>query len=143
MINENKKGVRAVKHSVKPRNPVAKNAMAGIGGGAAGAHKDKKKAAKQGDVKHKKKVYDVAEEQENPSDEQRRLNKRSDESSSPSPTPKWSKGQAAKRAQNKKDLAKSQMQKKKEKQGVAEGKITSYDLKLARMLNEAKKQLKN
>lgn len=38
----------------KPRNPVAKNAMATIGGGAAGAHKNKKKAAKQGDVKHKK-----------------------------------------------------------------------------------------
>ncbi len=52
-FEENKKGVRAVKHTVKPRNPVAKNAMAGIGGGAAGAHKDKKKAQKQGDVKHK------------------------------------------------------------------------------------------
>jgi len=36
----------------KPRNFVAKNAkMSG-----AGAHKDKKKAAKQGDVKHKNKI---------------------------------------------------------------------------------------
>lgn len=35
----------------KPRNFVAKNAI----GSGAGAHKDKKKAAKQGDVKHKKK----------------------------------------------------------------------------------------
>ncbi len=40
----------------KPRNPVAKNANAAIGGGAAGAHKDKKKAVKQGNVKHKKPV---------------------------------------------------------------------------------------
>ena len=55
MINEHKKGVRAVKYTVKPRNPVAKNASAGIGGGAAGAHKDKKKEAKQGKQKHKKK----------------------------------------------------------------------------------------
>ena len=35
----------------KPRNFVAKNAI----NTGAGAHKDKKKAAKQGDVKHKKK----------------------------------------------------------------------------------------
>lgn len=40
----------------KPRNPVAKNATAAIGGGAAGAHKDKKKAAKQGQVKHKGRI---------------------------------------------------------------------------------------
>ncbi len=46
---ENKKGVRAVKHTVKPRNFVAKNAVQS----GAGAHKDKKKAQKQGDVKHK------------------------------------------------------------------------------------------
>ncbi len=45
----------------KPRNFVAKNAMASIGGGAAGAHKDKKKAAKQGDVKHKK-IPSIAED---------------------------------------------------------------------------------
>jgi hypothetical protein len=37
---------------VKPRNFVAKNAI----NTGAGAHKDKKKAAKQGDVKHKSKV---------------------------------------------------------------------------------------
>lgn len=36
--------------SSKPRNFVAKNATKG----GAGAHKDKKKAEKQGDVKHKK-----------------------------------------------------------------------------------------
>lgn len=40
----------------KPRNFVAKNAKMG----GAGAHKDKKKAAKQGDVKHKQKVVDEA-----------------------------------------------------------------------------------
>ena len=38
----------------KPRNPVAKNAGAAIGGGAAGQHKNQKRAAKQGDVKHKR-----------------------------------------------------------------------------------------
>lgn len=48
----------------KPRNPVAKNAGAAIGGGAAGAHKDKKKAAKQGDVKHKGKALDLAEDEQ-------------------------------------------------------------------------------
>lgn len=41
----------------KPRNFVAKNAKMG----GAGAHKDKKKAVKQGDVKHKQKVVDEAE----------------------------------------------------------------------------------
>ena len=50
-VEENKKGVRAVKHTVKPRNFVAKNAVQS----GAGAHKDKKKAQKQGDVKHKAK----------------------------------------------------------------------------------------
>jgi hypothetical protein len=42
----------------KPRNFVAKNAKTG----GAGAHKDKKKAEKQGDVKHKKKelAYETA-----------------------------------------------------------------------------------
>jgi hypothetical protein len=61
MINENKKGVKAVKHTTKakgveppkPRNFVAKNAI----NTGAGAHKDKKKAVKQGDVKHKNKEY--------------------------------------------------------------------------------------
>jgi len=37
----------------KQRNPVAKNANAALGGGAAGKHKDKKKDAKQGVQKHK------------------------------------------------------------------------------------------
>ena len=43
--------------SEKPRNFVAKNAKMG----GAGAHKDKKKAVKQGDVKHKKKEIDTME----------------------------------------------------------------------------------
>ena len=47
-VEENKKGVRA---ATKPRNFVAKNAAATTSG--AGAHKDKKKAMKQGDTKHK------------------------------------------------------------------------------------------
>ncbi len=38
----------------KPRNFVAKNQKTA----GAGAHKDKKKAEKQGDVKHKNKMYD-------------------------------------------------------------------------------------
>ena len=42
----------------KPRNFVAKNAKMG----GAGAHKDKKKAEKQGDVKHKARELDMAEE---------------------------------------------------------------------------------
>jgi hypothetical protein len=37
----------------KQRNPVAKNANAALGGGAAGKHKDRKKDAKQGVQKHK------------------------------------------------------------------------------------------
>ena len=41
----------------KPRNFVAKNAVQS----GAGAHKDKKKAAKQGDVKHRQKVVDEAD----------------------------------------------------------------------------------
>jgi hypothetical protein len=54
IVHEHKKGVRAVKYNQKPqatieppkpKNPVAKNANAAIGGGAAGAHKDAKKAS--------------------------------------------------------------------------------------------------
>jgi hypothetical protein len=58
-MNENKKGVLAKKRKVasiepsKPRNFVAKNAI----NTGAGAHKDKKKAMKQGDTKHKKLDY--------------------------------------------------------------------------------------
>jgi hypothetical protein len=44
----------------KPRNFVAKNARATTSG--AGAHKDKKKAEKQGDVKHKKDLIPLSEE---------------------------------------------------------------------------------
>jgi hypothetical protein len=51
MINEHKKGVKAMKYTTKPRNFVAKNMTTS----GAGAHKDKKKAAKQGETKHKKK----------------------------------------------------------------------------------------
>jgi hypothetical protein len=48
------------KKDSKPRNFVAKNAKMG----GAGQHKDKKKAEKQGDVKHKNKQKDMAEEME-------------------------------------------------------------------------------
>jgi hypothetical protein len=50
-VEENKKGVRAVKHTTKPRNFVAKNAGATTSG--AGAHKNKKKEQEQGKTKHK------------------------------------------------------------------------------------------
>lgn len=52
-IIEHKKGRRAVKHNLKPRNPMGTAPQTG-----AGAHKDKKKAEKQGDVKHKGKEFD-------------------------------------------------------------------------------------
>jgi hypothetical protein len=62
-MNEGKKGYKVVRHAASPskpetkkRNPVAKNVSAAIGGGAAGAHKDKKKSVKQGETKHKKRV---------------------------------------------------------------------------------------
>ena len=60
-VEEHKKGVKAMKYTVKARNPVAKNAMSTIGGGGAGAHKDKKKASKQGDHKHKKQLVYLGE----------------------------------------------------------------------------------
>lgn len=50
-LNEHKKGVRAMKYTVKPRNFVAKNATTS----GAGEHKDKKKETKKGNLKHKKK----------------------------------------------------------------------------------------
>jgi hypothetical protein len=53
-LTEHKKSRKAKKYTVKPEKPrnfVAKNATTG----GAGAHKDKKKAVKQGDVKHKAK----------------------------------------------------------------------------------------
>lgn len=54
------KDVRELKvDSSKPRNFVAKNAKMG----GAGAHKDKKKAMKQGDVKHKGKVDEENDKQ--------------------------------------------------------------------------------
>jgi|AntAceMinimDraft_5_1070358.scaffolds.fasta_scaffold13886_4 hypothetical protein len=59
-VEENIKGVRAPKRTAKSRNPIAKNATAAIGGGGAGAHKDKKKALKQGKVKHNTSTYENA-----------------------------------------------------------------------------------
>jgi hypothetical protein len=52
----------------KQRNPVAKNANAAVGGGAAGKHKDKKKDAKQGVQKHKGQQLDEYFEREKPTD---------------------------------------------------------------------------
>ena len=46
--------------SSKPRNFVAKNAKATTSG--AGTHKDKKRAEKQGDVKHKKELVPMDED---------------------------------------------------------------------------------
>jgi hypothetical protein len=54
LLDERKKDRRAIKHSIKPRNPVAHAAQTVAKG--SGPHKDKKKAAKQGDVKHKNKI---------------------------------------------------------------------------------------
>ena len=54
-MNEGKKDRRDPIRTIKPRNFVAKNASATTSG--AGAHKDKKKAMKQGDTKHKKQEY--------------------------------------------------------------------------------------
>ena len=52
----------------KQRNPVAKNANAAVGGGAAGKHKDRKKDAKQGVQKHKGQQLDEYFEKEKPTD---------------------------------------------------------------------------
>jgi hypothetical protein len=57
MIDEHKKGVKAMKYASKPRNFVAKNMTTS----GAGPHKDKKKADKQGEVKHKKRDTEMAE----------------------------------------------------------------------------------
>jgi len=60
-ISSKKKGMAEGKtqkqEAPKPRNFVAKNAI----NSGAGAHKDKKKADKQGDVKHKGRMMDLAE----------------------------------------------------------------------------------
>lgn len=55
-VIEYKKDRKAPKFNLKPRNPVAHAAQSVISG--SGSHKDKKKADKQGDVKHKNKQYD-------------------------------------------------------------------------------------
>lgn len=52
-MNENKKGVRAVKHTVKTKNPIAV-AHQKTGGSKAGAHKDKSKEIPR-HAKHKSK----------------------------------------------------------------------------------------
>jgi hypothetical protein len=54
-------------------NPVAKNAMAAVGGGGFGSHKDKKSAMKRGEEKHKKN-YDMSVEARyySPLDQERR-----------------------------------------------------------------------
>jgi hypothetical protein len=52
-MNEGKKDRRDTIRTIKPRNFVAKNAITS----GAGAHKDKKKAVKQGETKHKNKEY--------------------------------------------------------------------------------------
>ena len=65
ILLEHKKSRRAKKYNVKPEQPrnfVAKNAVMS----GAGPHKDKKKAVKQGDVKHKKKELAVAEDATTP-----------------------------------------------------------------------------
>lgn len=54
-IVEHKKGRRAIKHNLKPRNPMGTAPQTG-----AGAHRDKKKEQKQGYEKHKTK--DVTED---------------------------------------------------------------------------------
>jgi|LauGreDrversion4_2_1035121.scaffolds.fasta_scaffold345890_1 hypothetical protein len=51
-VIEYKKDRKAPKYSLKPRSPVAHAAQSVISG--SGPHKDKKKAEKQGDFKHKK-----------------------------------------------------------------------------------------
>lgn len=59
LLSEHKKGRKAVKHNLKPRNPVAHAAQTVAKG--SGPHKDKKKAEKQGDVKHKQKTMPMGE----------------------------------------------------------------------------------
>ena len=69
-LTEHKKNRKAVKYNVKPEKPrnfVAKNAI----NTGAGAHKDKKKAAKQGDVKHKNKEFTEAMTTGNPEADQK------------------------------------------------------------------------
>ena len=64
LVDEAKKGVRSVKHTVKPRDPNWGTMQAKRTSGAAGSHGDKKKAMKQGDVKHKGQEF--AESSRNP-----------------------------------------------------------------------------
>ncbi len=114
IVHEHKKGVRAVKYNAKPqghieppkpRNPVAKNAGAAIGGGAAGAHKDAKKAS-QAVRGQKHKNAEMAETTKKPNATTRHLRDYT---------------------VSDKDKAKpvKKPEKKKSEQGVAEGKMDS------------------
>jgi hypothetical protein len=64
-MNEGKRGYKEIKHvaspkkPIKKRNPVAHAAQSVAKG--SGAHKDKKKADKQGDMKHKKSEFSMLE----------------------------------------------------------------------------------
>ncbi len=58
-ITEGKKDRRDVKRTIKPRNPVAHAAQTVAKG--SGTHKDKKRAEKQGDTKHKKQAVPMEE----------------------------------------------------------------------------------
>ena len=121
-MNEGKKDRRDPIRTIKAKNPVAKNASAAIGGGAAGAHKDKKKAMKQGDVKHKKAEYAESYEQH--------LQNKLDEAAKVDPNAKfdydaWSKSGKKPRAPGSAVKALAQQTRdanaKKKEQGVAEG----------------------
>ena len=59
--SENATVVKPMGTPIRRTNPVAKNANATIGGGGAGAHRDKKKDAKRGYQKHKGKYESVVE----------------------------------------------------------------------------------
>jgi len=57
--SENATVVKPMGAPIRRTNPVAKNANATIGGGGAGAHRDKKKDSKRGYQKHKGKQLDM------------------------------------------------------------------------------------
>ena len=54
--------MRAKEFTVKHRDPNWKTLQAKRSSGAAGTHKDKKKADKQGDIKHKKDLISMDEQ---------------------------------------------------------------------------------
>ena len=105
------------KEAPKPRNFVAKNAKMG----GAGQHKDKKKAEKQGDTKHKNKSFDMAEGKE---DKIAQLKKDHETAVH------WSKNETSPQkreaARQKAEKIKGHLEKQ-YKQGVAEGFNGEYD----------------